>query len=61
MQDIETFKKSPCFMKLMQFVYECQKSIESKAISETKFCEKFEKIQAFLLELEKLLEQIPPL
>lgn len=36
LEDIEIFKKSGTFIKLMTFLTDLQKSVESKGISETK-------------------------
>ena len=60
-EDVEIFKKSKIYVKLMTFICDLQKSVEGKPFSVTKPDPKFQKLVDFLEDLEKLIEEIPPL
>ncbi|EGR28097.1 phosphotyrosyl phosphatase activator, putative [Ichthyophthirius multifiliis] len=60
-QDVEIFKKTKTFAEYMQFICDMQQSIKSKKISQTNNTGKFNKIIEYLVNLEILLKQTPPI
>ena len=60
-EDLEKWKKSESFQRYMTFVTDCQRAVESKPISATPKSAKFDKLVDFLNDLDKLIDEVPPL
>ena len=59
--ELEKFKKSRIYLDYMQFLFDLQKSVESKKISATPNNPKFDNLVAIIDELEQWVVDIPPL
>lgn len=60
-EDLEKFKKSKLYQKLMEYICELQRSVTSKKISATKKNSKFDHIVEMVENFEKLVEEVPPI
>jgi Phosphotyrosyl phosphatase activator len=60
-EDLEKFKKSSSYKKLMEFFCDLQQSVTSKKISDTPKNEKFEKLSKMLDDFDKWIDETPPI
>ena len=59
-QDLNSFPERQIYRAYMQFLFDCQEAVTSKAISKTPEDPTFQWLYDYLADLDKLLEQVPP-
>jgi serine/threonine-protein phosphatase 2A activator len=60
-EDLEKFKKSQSYTRIMEFISDLQQSVTSKKISDTPKNEKFNNIVKMLDDLDQWIDEIPPI